>query len=105
MCFRGKIVDLLDVQDCRRGWLFGYHWCGGHGCGGGFLRRFNFCFTFSLAATVTEMRPDFVREVIIKRTGVRFLVRDALFGQVFDNYITLHFQFTCQFVNPNLPHA
>jgi hypothetical protein len=53
----------------------------------------------------TEMRPDFVGEVVIERTGVRSLVRNALSGQVLYNHIAFHFQFTCQFVNPNLPHA
>jgi hypothetical protein len=41
----------------------------------------------------TEMPPDFVREVVIERTGVRFLVRNAQFGQVLYNHIALHFQF------------
>jgi hypothetical protein len=52
-----------------------------------------------------EMRPDFVREVVVERTGVRFLVRNAHLGQALDHHIALHFQFTCQFVDPNLPHA
>jgi hypothetical protein len=51
------------------------------------------------------MRPDFVGEVVIECTGVRFLVRNTQFRQVFQNKMALHFQFTRQFIDPNLPHA
>jgi hypothetical protein len=52
-----------------------------------------------------EMPPDFVREVVIKCTGVRLLVLNADLRQIVDNHIAFHFQFTCQFIDPNLPHA
>jgi hypothetical protein len=92
-------VELLKVQpggQMRRfndgRWL--------HGRGRSFLHLFNGRF-----ATGMEMPPDFVREVVIERTGVRFLVRNAQSRQVLYNHIAFHFQFTCQFVNPDLPHA
>jgi hypothetical protein len=53
----------------------------------------------------TEMCPDFIGEVVIKCTGVRFLVRNSQLGQVIYNHIAFHFQFTRQFVDPNLRHA
>lgn len=56
-------------------------------------------------AAVAEMRTDPVCKVVVKRTGVRFLVRMTLLGQVLDYDVTLHFQFACQFVDSNLPHA
>jgi hypothetical protein len=52
-----------------------------------------------------EMRADFAGEVVIEGTGVRFLVWYAQFRQVLQNHMALHFQFTRQFVDPNLPHA
>jgi len=93
-------VDLL-VHSCgQRGFLS--YWRRLHGRGRRSLCRFGFSRSF---ATVTEMSPDFVRLVVIERAGVRFLVRKSDLGQVLDNHIALHFQFTRQFVDPNLPHA
>ena len=96
---RLEVMQLLQVQpcghvrrfDCRRRW---------RGRGRSLLHLFRGRFTIG-----TEMRPDFVGEVVIECTGVRFLVRNTQFGQVLYNHIALHFQFTCQFVDPNLPHA
>jgi hypothetical protein len=96
-----KVVDLLQVQPCRHRRLFSY-WRSLHGRGRRSLCRIGFSYSF---ATVTEMRSDFIRHIIIKRTGVRFLVVDANSHQVFDNDVALHFKFACQFVDPNLPHA
>jgi len=101
----GKVVDLLQVQPRGYRRLLSY-WRRLHGRGGrgghSLFCRFSFSRSF---ATVAEMRPDFVREVVIERTGVRFLVRNSQFGQVLYNHIALHFQFTRQFVDPYLPHA
>jgi hypothetical protein len=73
---------------------------GWHGLGKSLLHLFSGRFSIG-----TEMPPDFVREVVIECTGVRLLVRNAQLSQVLDNHIALHFQFTSQFVDPNLPHA
>jgi hypothetical protein len=96
-----KVVDLLQIQpggnmgrfDNRRSRTGGYRGLHGSGHFGG---RFT---------TVTEMRPDFVGEIVVKCAGMRFLVRNTQPRQVLEDHITLHFQFTRQFVNPNLPHA
>ncbi len=92
-------MEFLKVQPSRHVRLFHYRrrlgWCGRSR-----LHLFHGSFT-----TGMEMPPDFVREVVIECTGVRFLVRNAQFGQVLYNHVALHFQFTCQFVDPNLPHA
>jgi hypothetical protein len=95
-----KVVDLL-VQPCGQRQFLNYG-CRLHGRGRHSLYRFGFSCSF---ATVAEMRPDFVGLVVIERTGVRFLVRMSDLGQVLYNHIALHFQFTRQFVDPNLPHA
>jgi hypothetical protein len=83
----------------------------------GHVRRFSFRFSLGgrggrrlhlfrdRFSAGTEMPPDFVRKVVIERTGVRLLVRNAQFGQVVYNHVAFHFQFACQFVDPNLPHA
>jgi len=96
----GKVVNLL-FQRFVNGRRFDYR----RSLHGG-SRRSLYRFTFNRrVSTVTEMRADFIGLIIIERTGVRFLVRNTNFGQVLDHHITLHFQFTCQFVDPNLPHA
>jgi hypothetical protein len=92
-------MEFLKVQPSGHGRRFSYRRRLG-GRGGSRLHLFRDRFS-----TGTEMPPDFVREVVIERTGVRFLVRNAQFGQVLYNHVALHFQFTCQFVDPNLPHA
>ena len=100
---RSNVVDLLQVQPWgNRRFLSDRRWVHGGGCGGRSLCRFGFSRGF---ATVAEMRSDFVRLVVIERAGVRFLVRNSDLGQVLDYHMTLHFQFTRQFVDPNLPHA
>jgi len=94
-------VQLLQVQpgdEVRHfNWRRRLRW---RGFGRSLLHLFSGRFTIG-----TEMRPDFVCEVVIKCTGVRLLVRNPHLRQVLYNHITLHFQFTCQFVDPNLPHA
>jgi hypothetical protein len=92
-------MQLLQVQPCDdvRRFYWRRRW-----------RRFDSSLLYLLNgrfAIGTEMRPDFVREVIIKCTGVRLLVRNTYLRQVLDNHIALHFQFTRQFVDPNLSHA
>jgi hypothetical protein len=82
-------------------WRFD-HRRGLHGRGSSLLHLFRFCGRFSAD---TEVRPNFVCEVVVERTGVRLLVRNSRLGQVLDNHVALHFQFACQFVDPNLPHA
>jgi hypothetical protein len=72
----------------------------GRGRGRGLLHLFSGRFTIG-----TEMCPDFIGLVIIECTGVRFLVRKTDFRQVLYDHIALHFQFTRQFVDSNLPHA
>jgi hypothetical protein len=96
-----NVVDILQVQPCGQRRLFSY-WRRLHERGRRSLCHFGFSRSF---ATVTEMRSDFARLVVIERAGVRFLVRNSQLGQVLYNHITLHFQFTRQFVDPNLPHA
>jgi len=96
---RLEVVQLSEVQpggyvrrfDCRSRW---------RGRGRNLLHLFRA--GLSIGA---EMRADFTGEVVIECTGVRFLVRNSQFGQVLYNHIALHFQFTRQFVDPNLPHA
>jgi hypothetical protein len=73
-----------------------------HGRGRSLLRLFRFGGGFT---TGTEMSPNFLCEVVVERTGVRFLVRKSYLGQVLDHHITFHFQFASQFVDSNLPHA
>jgi hypothetical protein len=99
---RSNVVDLL-VHHCGQCRFLSY-WRRLHTRGRGGRSLFPFGFSRSFA-TVAEMRTDFVSLVIIKRAGVRFLVRNSDLGQVLDYHITLHFQFTRQFVDPNLPHA
>jgi hypothetical protein len=94
-----KVVQFFQIQpyvnvrrfDDRRRW---------HGRGRSLLHFFSGRFT-----TDTEVCPDFVGLLVIECTGVRFLVRNSQLGQVLYDHIALHFQFTRQFVNPNLPHA
>ena len=81
--------------------------CGASTVGAGEHRRGrSLLHLFSGRSTIgTEMRPDFVGEVIIECTGMRLLIGNTQFPQVLQNHIALHFQFTRQFVDPNLPHA
>jgi hypothetical protein len=92
-------VQFLQVQPCDdvRRFYRSRRW---RRFGRNLLHLFNGGFTIG-----TEMRPDFIREVVIKCTGVRLLVRNAHLRQVLDNHIAFHFQFTCQFVDPDLSHA
>ena len=95
-----KVMQLLQVQPCGHVRRLD---CGRrlHGRGRRLLHLF-----FSGRFTIgTEVRPNFVCEVVIECTGVRFLIWNAKFRQILQNHIALHFQFTCQFVDPNLPHA
>jgi len=50
------------------------------------------------------MFPHQFRFVILKRTGVRFFLRDAHRGQNVKNFLALDFQLTGQIVNSNLTH-
>jgi hypothetical protein len=97
-----NVVDLLVHHCGQRRFLSYWRRLHGRGRGGRSLFRFSFSRSF---ATVAEMHTDFVRLIVIERAGVRFLVRNSQLGQVVYNHITLHFQFTRQFVDPNLPHA
>ena len=99
--FRSNVVDLLQVQPWGQRRLLRY-WRRLHGRGRRSLCHFGFSRSF---ATVTEMRSDFARLIVIERAGMRFLVRNSQLGQVLYNHVALHFQFTRQFVDPNLPHA
>jgi len=92
-------MEFLKIQPCGHRRCFRYG-CRLGGRGGGRLHLYR-----GRLSTGTEMPPDFVREVVIERTGVRFLVRNTQFGQVLYNHVALYFQFACQFVDPNLPHA
>jgi hypothetical protein len=94
-------MDLLKIQTCRHVRRLN-NWSWLRRCRSWRLHRVSFSGRF---ATRTEMPPDFVRKFIIEGTGVRFLVLNAQLRQILHNKIALHFQFTCQFVNPNLPHA
>jgi hypothetical protein len=47
---------------------------------------------------------DFVRFKVFKRTGMRFLLGDANFGQHIENGFAFYFQLSCQIVNSNLTH-
>jgi len=92
-------MQLLQVQPCNHVRRFNWRrrW---RGCYRSLLYLLNGGFAIG-----TEMRPDSIREVVIKCTGVRLLVRNTHLRQVLDNHIAFHFQFTCQFVNPDLSHA
>jgi len=94
-----KVVQFLQVQPCGHVRRFDHRrrW---HGRGRGLLALSNAGFSIG-----TEMRSDFVGKGVIECTGVRFLVRNTQLGQVLYNHVALHFQFTRQFVDPNLPHA
>jgi hypothetical protein len=96
---RLEVVQLLQVQSYGHVWRFDWR-RRLHGRGRSLLHLFSGRFSIG-----TEMRPDFVGEVVIECTGVGLLIRNTQLRQVFQNDVTLHFQFTCQFVDPNLPHA
>jgi len=53
----------------------------------------------------TKMRPDFISKIIIECTGVRLLIRNTQSRQVVNYHIAFYFQFTRQFVNPDLSHS
>jgi hypothetical protein len=94
-----KVMEFFQVQPGGRVWRLGHmlrrRWHSRWG-----LRLFR-----SRFATGTKMLPDLIRKIVIECTGMGLLVRNTQFRQVFQNQITLHFQFSCQFVNPNLSHA
>jgi hypothetical protein len=93
-------VQLFQIQDWR------YMRCFGDGSWGLVRLRLLLRLFYSDRPTFsTKVFPHSVREVVIKCTGVRFLVGNSNFRQVVQNDIAFHFQFTCQFVNPNLSHA
>jgi hypothetical protein len=96
---RLEVVQLLQVQPCGHVRRFDYR-RGRHRGGRSLPHLFRGRFTLG-----TEMRPNFIGLLVIECTGVRFLVRNSHLGQVLYNHIALHFQFTRQFVDPNLPHA
>jgi hypothetical protein len=98
----GKIMDLFLQPRMHCRCLAFRCRCGLHVWGGSGRRSLFFRCSI---ATVPDMRSDFIRHIIIERTGVRFLVVNANSHQEFDNDVALHFQFACQFVDPNLPHA
>ncbi len=54
--------------------------------------------------TAPEMAPHQVRFMVLKGTGVRFLLRDAHRGQYVKNFLALDFQLTGQIVDSNLTH-
>lgn len=99
MKFRLKFVQLLQIQtgrDVRR-----FH----DGCSRRrSWRRFLRCGRSSMPVGA-NMRPHSVGEVVIKRTRMGFLVLNAQPHQALNNHIAFYFQFTCQFIDPNLPHA
>ena len=96
-----EVVQLLQVEHSRHGRRFHYRRRSGwHGHGRRLFHNFGGRFTIS-----TEMRADFVGKVVIERTGVRLLIGNTQSRQVFQNNVAFYFQFTRQFVNPNLPHA
>jgi len=51
-----------------------------------------------------EMLPHQFRFEVLKRTGVRFFLRDAHRGQHVKNFLALDFQLTGQIVDSNLTH-
>jgi hypothetical protein len=55
-------------------------------------------------ARALQNRADFVRFMVFKRTGVRFLLGDPDFGQHVENRFAFDFQLSCQIVNSNLTH-
>jgi hypothetical protein len=95
---RLELVQFLEVQHGRR--------MGRFGCGCRRLRSsrdlVNLFGGFALGA---EMRPDLVGKIVFERTGMGFLLLDTNLGQVLQERIALHFQFTRQFVDPYLSHA
>ena len=99
MRIRNDLVQLLEVY--TRGHL---RWFDGRrvmdGCDCRLVH-----FPGGWCAFGTEMRANLVSKVVIERTGVGFLVRNADLGQIVNDYITLHFQFACQFVDSDLTHA
>jgi hypothetical protein len=94
-----KVVEFFQVQHCGRVRRLGHR-----------LRwhrrsRWDFRLFRSRLATGTKMLPDLISKIVIERTGMRFLIGNTQFRQVVQNQMTFHFQFSCQFVNPNLSHA
>jgi hypothetical protein len=97
--FMNVMLQLLQVEAWKRVRRFG-RGCGWWRRGRRFLHRLGGGLTFGAKA-----RANFVGKVVIESTGVGFLVRNTQFHQIIHDYLTLNFQFTRQFVNPNLPHA
>jgi hypothetical protein len=97
---RLEVVQLLQVQHSGHGRRFDHRRSGWHGRGRRLFHNFRGRLTIG-----TEMRTDFVGEVVIERTGVRLLIGNTQSRQVFQNNVAFYFQFTRQFVDPNLPHA
>jgi hypothetical protein len=48
--------------------------------------------------------PEFERDVLIDRTGMRFLLLHAQFGQHFDDYAGFHFKLPRQLVDSDFLH-
>jgi hypothetical protein len=55
-------------------------------------------------ARALQSGADFLRFIVLKRTGMRFLLGDPDFGQHVENRFALDFQLSCQIVNSNLTH-
>jgi hypothetical protein len=95
---RLELVQFLEVQRKRRVRCFG---CGCRRLGSS-RDLANLFGGFALGA---EMRPDLVGKIVFERTGMGFLLLGTNLGQVLQEHIALHFQFTRQFVDPYLSHA
>jgi hypothetical protein len=56
------------------------------------------------AATAGQAAANLQRHVVIKRTGMGFLVADAELGQEVQDHVRLNLQLPRQFVNANFTH-
>ncbi len=72
----------------------------GHGFGG--LRRD--CSRCAVSAGASKVRPHLIGHIVIERTGVRFLFRDADLRKAIQDCPAFHFQFACQLIDSDTAH-
>lgn len=108
----------LDRRDClyhldrrwrRRSHLRFDDWCGCRSVHHGsfrFLPHLGFGWPFRRAqGLVAERDPQFIRDVIVDRTGMGLLIVHAEFGKFVEDFVRFHLELPCQLVNPNLLHS